>query len=86
LDGPKASAAINGPLYLKYRKLEKANATAYCLEIQLISQDSYEENHKGHKEARVEPLLKAVGNHIPRSSTTLRRTKANKFVKVGKDL
>jgi hypothetical protein len=45
--------------------LEKANATADCLENQFTPHDLCDENHKRQVEARVQTLLEAAGNNSP---------------------
>jgi hypothetical protein len=55
--GPKASAAIHGPLGLKFHPLEKANATVDCLENLFTPHDMCDENHERRVVARAQALL-----------------------------
>jgi hypothetical protein len=56
-DGPRAPAAIHGPLGLKYYPADKSNAIADCLENQFTPHDLCGENHERRVEARVQALL-----------------------------
>jgi hypothetical protein len=64
-DGAKEPTAIHGPFGLTFHPLEKANATADCLENQFTPHDLCDENHKRQVEARVQTLLKVVDNSSP---------------------
>jgi hypothetical protein len=61
-DGPKAPAAIHGPLGLKFLSLEKGNVITDCLESQFKPRDSCDENHERLVQTRVQALLKAVSD------------------------
>jgi hypothetical protein len=50
---------------LTFHPLEKANATADCLENQFTMHDLCDENDKRQVEARVRTLLEAVENNSP---------------------
>jgi hypothetical protein len=64
--GPKEPTAIHGPFGLTFHPLEKANATADCLENQFTPHYLCDENHKQQVEARVQALLPAVDNKPPK--------------------
>jgi hypothetical protein len=64
-DGPKESTASHGHFGLTFLPLEKANATADCMENQFTPHDLCDENHKWRVEARVHTLLEAVDNNHP---------------------
>jgi hypothetical protein len=61
----KEPTAIHGPFGLTFHPLEKANATADCLENQFTPHDLCDENHKREVEARAHTLLEAVDNNSP---------------------
>jgi hypothetical protein len=61
-DGPKAPTTIHGLLGLKYHPLQKANATADCLENQFTPPDLCDENYERRVEARVKALLESADN------------------------
>jgi hypothetical protein len=67
MDGPRAPTAIHGPSGLKFNPLEKANATADCLENQFTQHDMCDVNHGWRREATVQALLKAVDNNQPQT-------------------
>jgi hypothetical protein len=58
-------ANADGPFGLTFHSVDKANATADCLENQFTLQDLGVENHKRQVEARVQTLLEAIGNNSP---------------------
>jgi hypothetical protein len=64
-DGPRAPTAIHGLLGLKFHPLEKANATADCLENLFTPNDLCGENHERRVEAGVQALLESVDNNPP---------------------
>jgi hypothetical protein len=64
-DGAKKLTANHGPFGLTFHPLEKANATADCLENQFTLHDLCDENHKRQVEARVQTLLEATDNNSP---------------------
>jgi hypothetical protein len=55
-------------LGLKYHLVDKANATADCLENQFTPHDLCEENHERQVEARVQALLEAVNSAPPKKN------------------
>jgi hypothetical protein len=55
-----------GSLQNKFPPLEKANATADCLENQFIPHDVCEENHERRVETRVQALFEAVDDSLPK--------------------
>jgi hypothetical protein len=62
-DGPRKLTAIHGPFGLSFLPLERAKATADCLENQFIPHDLCDENNKWRVEAHA--LLEAVDNNPP---------------------
>jgi hypothetical protein len=58
--GPRAPTDIHGLLGLKYRPVDKAKATADCLEKQFTSHDLCKENHEWQVEDRVQALLEGA--------------------------
>jgi hypothetical protein len=69
-NGPRAPTAIHCLLGLKYHPVDKANATAECLENQFTPHDLCEENHEQRVEARVQALLEAADS-VPSKNKTL---------------
>jgi hypothetical protein len=59
-DGPKAPAAVYGPLGITYHANEKANAIADYLENQFTSHDLCDENYERRVETTVQALLASV--------------------------
>jgi hypothetical protein len=64
-DGPREPTAIHGLLGLKYHPVDKANATADCLENQFTPHDLCDENQERLVEARVQALLEAADSGPP---------------------
>jgi hypothetical protein len=65
MDGPKAPAAVHGPIGIMYRLKVKANAIADCLENQFTSHALCDENHKRQVDTRVQALIAfADGNPL----------------------
>jgi hypothetical protein len=64
-DGPKAPTVIRGPLGFIFYPLEKATATADCMEKQFTSHDLCDENHKRRVETSVQALLETAENNPP---------------------
>jgi hypothetical protein len=69
--GPKASTTLQGPLGIRYRPNEEANATADCLENQFTSHDLCDENHVRRVETIVQVLLASVDDNPLGESKTL---------------
>jgi hypothetical protein len=63
-DGPRAPIAIHGHLGTKFHPLEKANASADCLEKQFTPHGLCEGNHKRQVETRVK-YLEAIDINPP---------------------
>jgi hypothetical protein len=57
--------AIHGPFGLIFYPIEKANATADCLENQFTLHDLCDENHRRQVKATVRTLLGATENNSP---------------------
>jgi hypothetical protein len=82
---PRAPIAIHGPLRLEVIPLEKANATADCLENQFTSHDLFDENHEWWVKARVQALLEAVDNTTPERIPSLKLKKACRIYGIPKE-
>jgi hypothetical protein len=65
-DGPRAPTAIHGLLGLKYHLVDKANATADCLENQFTPHELCEEDYERRVETRVQALLEAADSDLPK--------------------
>jgi hypothetical protein len=63
-DGPRAPAAIHGPLGFKFHPPTKANAIAHYLENHFTHHDLCDESHDQGVNARVQALLEAIDNKL----------------------
>jgi hypothetical protein len=62
-DGPRAPTDVHGHRGITFHALEKANATAYCLEKHFTAHDLWEEKHEQRVEGRIQALLEAVDSN-----------------------